>query len=323
MRVAIVAGPGDGCWLSELAEDGTGHGPVVWHDDCPAAVATYERSGGVRWVWAAAAGVYPALLRAGVRVERCHDIELTEALLLGARRAGWGEPASLAAAWARLRGAAVPPDPPAAAARGGAAARAGRPVRPGRPRLPPTPARLWTPSSRCHADQLGGSRRTSIRGGSALLVAAESAGALIAAEMGFDGLPWRADVHDELLTELLGPRPVAGMRPAGWPSWPPGSPARSAVRCNPDSPAEVLRALARPGCGCPTPGPWVLRGVDHPAAPLLLEYKELVPDLDRRTAGPGGTSGCAAAGSARSTWPAGWCPAAGPPAAAARCRSPR
>ena len=33
----------------------------------------------------------PALLRAGVRVDRCHDVELTEALLLG--HAGrWGEP---------------------------------------------------------------------------------------------------------------------------------------------------------------------------------------------------------------------------------------
>ena len=28
------------------------------------------------------------------------------------------------------------------------------------------------------------------------------------------GLPWRPDVHERLLTELLGPRPVAGQRPA-------------------------------------------------------------------------------------------------------------
>jgi DNA polymerase-1 len=121
VRVAIVAGPGDGCWLSELAEDGTGHGPVVWHDDCPAAVVAYERSGGVRWVWAAAGGVYPALLRAGVGVERCHDIALAEALLL-AREGRPGEPASLAGAWARLRGTETPAFPggrPAAAPRPG------------------------------------------------------------------------------------------------------------------------------------------------------------------------------------------------------------
>ncbi|HEV8277849.1 MAG TPA: bifunctional 3'-5' exonuclease/DNA polymerase, partial [Streptosporangiaceae bacterium] len=107
MRVAVVAGPGDGCWLSELAEDGTGHGPVVRHDDLPAAVAGHERSGGVRWVWAATADIYPALLRAGVRVERCHDIALAEGLLL-AREGRAGEPASLAGAWARLHGAAAP-----------------------------------------------------------------------------------------------------------------------------------------------------------------------------------------------------------------------
>ena len=28
------------------------------------------------------------------------------------------------------------------------------------------------------------------------------------------GLPWRADVHDRLLTDLLGPRPAPGLRPA-------------------------------------------------------------------------------------------------------------
>jgi DNA polymerase I len=32
-------------------------------------------------VWPATAEIYPALLRAGVRVQRCHDVELTEALL--------------------------------------------------------------------------------------------------------------------------------------------------------------------------------------------------------------------------------------------------
>ena len=57
-----------------------------------------------------------------------------------------------------------------------------------------------------------------------LLVAAESAGGLIAAEMTAAGLPWRADVHDQLLAELLGPRPPG--RPGqpdrgrpGWPTW--------------------------------------------------------------------------------------------------------
>ena len=46
-------------------------------------------------------------------------------------------------------------------------------------------------------------------------------------------------------------------------------------RIHPESPAEVLRALRREGISVPSTRAWVLRGVDHPAIPLLLEYKEL------------------------------------------------
>src|SRR5215475_9682355 len=75
------------------------------HDDLCAAVAEREQAGNVRWIWAACGDIYPALLRAGVRVQRCHDVALTEALLL-ARDGNTGEPATMAAAWARLGGAA-------------------------------------------------------------------------------------------------------------------------------------------------------------------------------------------------------------------------
>ena len=270
MRVAIVAGPKDGCWLSELAEDGAGHGPAVWHDDCPAAVAAYERSGGVRWVWAAAAGVYPALLRAGVRVERCHDIALTEALLL-AREGRPGEPASLAGAWARLRGAApVFPGGRPAAPRPGQDAL----FDPADPDFP-DPGAALDAVIEVHADQQRRIAADEHPGRFALLVAAESAGGLIAAEMGFDGLPWRADVHDELLTELLGPRPVSGMRPAKVADLAARISGALGRPVNPDSPAQVLRALAANGVRVPSTRSEVLRGVDHPAAPLLLEYKEL------------------------------------------------
>src|SRR5262249_395766 len=44
---------------------------------------------------------------------------------------------------------------------------------------------------------------------------------------------------------------------------------------NPDSPAQVLRALAAAGVRVPSTRAHVLRDVDHPAAALLLEYKEL------------------------------------------------
>lgn len=109
-----------------------------------------------------------------------------------------------------------------------------------------------------------------------LLVAAESAGALVGAEMGHDGLPWRADIHDALLLELLGaPQPVG----------PPRRIAELAAAVNdafgvrglhPDSPAEVLRAFAKAGIEVPNTRAWVLRNVDHPAVAPLLEYKELM-----------------------------------------------
>ena len=82
MRIAVVGAQGRGWWLPVSAEDGAGHGPIVFHNDFPVAVAERERAGDVRWIWAAGADSYPALLRAGVRVQRCHDVALTEALLL-------------------------------------------------------------------------------------------------------------------------------------------------------------------------------------------------------------------------------------------------
>jgi DNA polymerase family A len=271
VRVAVVAGPGNSCLLSELAEDGTGHGPFVMRGNFPAAVAAYERSGDVRWVWAATAEIYPALLRAGVTAQRCHDVALAEALLLG-REGRPGEPASLAGAWARLRGTAAP------AIRSGhrpAVAGQGALFDPADPVFPDQGAALDALIA-VHADQLRRIAADEHPGRFALLVAAESAGGLVAAEMGFYGLPWRADVHDDLLTRLLGPRPVPGLRPARL--------AELAARIseafggrpvNPDSPAQVLRALAAEGVRVPSTRFNVLREVDHPAAALLLEYKEL------------------------------------------------
>ncbi|GAB3863295.1 bifunctional 3'-5' exonuclease/DNA polymerase [Micromonospora andamanensis] len=238
--------------------------------DLPAAVAARERADQPRWVWASGAALYPALLRAGVTVRRCHDVELTEALLLG--YAGrWGEPRALAAAWARLTGAPVPADPPPRVATPPGAGQAALfDAVPG----PPGPG--ITALTRVYADQLDRVAATDDPWRFRLLVAAESAGALIAAEMGAAGLPWRADVHDAVLAELLGePSPVGG---------PPRRLAELARRIaeafgvrqlHADSPAELLKAFARAGVELPNTRAWVLRGVDHPAVPLVLEYKEL------------------------------------------------
>jgi DNA polymerase family A len=265
--------------MSESAGDGTGHGRIVAHNDLAAAIAERERAGDVRWVWAACADMYPALLRAGVRVQRCHDVSLTETLLL-AREGRHTEPATLAAAWARLAGpglaqrGSAAPGTQAAAVRAAATGQAVLFESPD-PAFP-TPRAALDALVAVHADQLRRIAADEHPGRFALLVAAESAGGLVAAEMGCYGLPWRADVHSELLTSLLGDRPLPGLRPprlAGLAAQ--FSAALGGRPVNPDSPAQVLRALAADGVRVPSTRAHVLREVDHPAAAILLEYKEL------------------------------------------------
>jgi DNA polymerase-1 len=284
VRIAVVGGPEGGCLMSESAEDGAGHGRIVPHNDLAAAVAERERAGDVRWVWAACGDLYPALLRAGVRVQRCHDVALTEALLL-AREGRHAEPATLAAAWARLGGAAGSGLAPGGAAGSGLALR-GAAVRsaptgqavlfePADPAFPAPRAALDALVA-VHDDQQRRIAADEHPGRFGLLTAAESAAGLVAAEMGFHGLPWRADVHSELLASMLGDRPLPGLRPPRLASLAAQFSAALGGRpVNPDSPAQVLRALAADGIRISSTRAHVLREVDHPAAALLLEYKEL------------------------------------------------
>jgi len=302
VHIAVVAGPGRSCLLSEVSGDGAGHGRIVKHDDLCAAVAEREQAGDVRWIWAACGDIYPALLRAGVRVQRCHDVALTEALLL-ARDGHTGEPATMAAAWARLGGAAgsglaqrgaagsgpalggaaapglaqpgaAAPQPRALAARPGTAGQAVL-FEPADPAFP-SPGAALDALVAVHADQLRRIAADEHPARFALLAAAESAAGLAAAEMGYYGLPWRADVHSDLLTGLLGDKPVPGLRPQRLADLAAQISAALGGRpVNPDSPAQVLRALAAAGFRVPSTRAHVLREVDHPAAGLLLEYKEL------------------------------------------------
>ena len=240
-------------------------------------MADRERSGPVRWVWSSAAGCYPALLTTGRRVARCHDIALVEGLLLGCE-GRHGEPATLAAAWARLRGERVPRQ---AAARSGAPHGIALPAaqealfEAAEPGLPAGDAMVDALVA-VYADQLGRIAADEAPGRLRLLATAESAGALAAAEMAFDGVPWRPDVHDDLLAGLLGPRPARGSRPRRLAELAEQITAAFGGRpVNPDSPAQLVRAFAAEGIAVPSTRSEVLRDVDHPAVPLLLQYKEL------------------------------------------------
>ncbi|HEY0001985.1 MAG TPA: bifunctional 3'-5' exonuclease/DNA polymerase, partial [Actinoplanes sp.] len=270
MLVAVVPdADGRGGRLQELAA-GSSPRHVA---DLAAAVAEREAAEHPRWVWAATADLYPGLLRAGVRVARCHDLELTEALLLG-HFGRWGAPRSLAAARARLHGLPVPADSPPRVAEPPGYAQAGLfdPVN-----APPAAGGFDVLAAvrEVFADQQARIAATEHPSRFRLLVAAESAGALVGAEMGYAGLPWRADLHDELLRELLGPPQPVG---------PPRRLAELAAEINaafgmrglhPDSPAEVIKAFARAGIEVPNTRAFVLQHVDHPAVLPLLTYKEL------------------------------------------------
>ena len=192
-RVVLVRRAEGAVAARELADDGTTVGETRLPAGGLAAFVRERERVPVRWVWDDTTRWYPALLDAGVRVERCTDLRLTHAVL---RRSPFVDQAVLAAgdtaAWDALQ-----------------------PVTPADPALFPLedPADGLDPVAE-HERQQAALAASTHPARLALLLAAESSGALVAAEMTHTGLPWRADVHERLLTELLGPRPPHGSRPA-------------------------------------------------------------------------------------------------------------
>jgi DNA polymerase-1 len=239
----------------ELSDDGTPADVRRLPDDELAGFVRARERTPVRWVWDDTPRWYPALLRAGVRVARCTDLRLGHALL---RRSPFADPSLLAsddaAGWAALA-----------------------PATPGEPALFPLddPADLLDPVAE-HERQQAVLAASPARGRLGLLLAAESSGALVAAEMTAAGLPWRPDVHEQLLTAVLGPRPVAGQRPPVLERL--LAEVRTALRApdlNADSPAAVLKALQAAGLAVEDTRSWTLEQLDHPAVAPLLEYKRL------------------------------------------------
>ncbi|WP_228979568.1 bifunctional 3'-5' exonuclease/DNA polymerase [Streptomyces sp. DH12] len=264
-RWALDAVEGGGARLVPLDRDGLPAGPVTTEPDLVAAVRSRPEVG--RWVWRSTAGLYPRLLAAGVRVERCYDVEAAEQLLLG-HEGRLGEPRSAAAAWARLHDRPVPPDPPARAAEPGAQSSlfdAG----PTGPELP------FTALLEVYADQERRHGAAEHPDRMRLLTAAESAGALVAAEMHRAGLPWRADVHRALLRELLGERYAGGGEPRRLAELADEVSEAFGRRVRPDLPADVVRAFAEAGIRVRSTRRWELAKHDHPAVAPLLEYKKL------------------------------------------------
>lgn len=216
--------------------------------ELPAAVARLERSR-PRWVWDDTSRWYPSLLARGVRVERCVDLRLCHAIL---RNSPLSASSALATAEANSW------DSPAADV--------------------PAEDTLFEVGVDAALDPVAEFflQRQAASPKLALLLSAESAGALVAAEMMFAGLPWRADVHDALLVRTLGPRPVPGSRPAIMEHV--LTEVRSAARApdlNPDSPGELVKALRRAGLTVESTRSWELKKIDHPVIPPILRYKKM------------------------------------------------
>ncbi|MFH8407940.1 bifunctional 3'-5' exonuclease/DNA polymerase [Streptomyces sp. NPDC018019] len=224
-----------------------------------------------RWVWRSTSETYRKLLAAGVRVERCYDVEAAEALLIGHEEGQSGQPRSLAAAWARRHGLPVPDDPPVRGAETQPSL-----FEPGPVPLPPG-VDEFTALLEVYAGQLERTERAEHPGRMRLLIAAESAGMLVAAEMTRAGLPWRADVHRELLDELLGERYPGGLEPRRMAELAEevSRAFGEGVRVRPDLPAEIIKAFAGAGITLRSTRKWELREVRHPAVAPLLEYKRL------------------------------------------------
>lgn len=254
-----------GVLATPLTDAGTADGEPIRLDEpgLPAFVAAHDAPG-VRWVWDDTTRWYPAVLAAGGRVGRCVDLRLCRRILRAALAA---RGSALAAAPADAL------DAPVAEV---------RVVRPTQAQLfddalftASVPDDDVDPVAEFRA-QLAAVAGSTAPGALRLLTTAESAGALVAAEMLHAGLPWRADVHERLLEETLGPRVPYGVRPRRLEE------IAAVVRerlddptLNPDSPADVLRSLRRAGLMVTSTRKWELQEIEHPVIEPLLEYKRL------------------------------------------------
>lgn len=223
------------------------------------AIAARESAGDVRWVWADTAQLYARLLDAGIRVARVWDLRLVHGILRDAHAVGddhglrahteWDAGAPAATTGDTLfdlgdAASGVPEDVDAALAE--------------------------------HRRQVAAIAASSAPGALRLLCAAESAGALIAAELHAAGMPWSRRAHEGLLERELGARhggghPARIQQTAAVVRDALGDPAASL-----DSQPRLLRSLHRAGLLVQSTSRWELAEHDHPAVAPLIAYKKLM-----------------------------------------------
>lgn len=281
----LLTAHADGAALQELTADGA---PTPGAPS-PRVVSAAELAGVVReleqrrprWIWHRTQDWYPALLASGVELERCYDLTLCGAILAHSEftaHTAYAQNAEKLTQDDELQQpprALQPPPPPA-----DQGALFDDPGLRKAPRHSPEDLRAEYAAQQEALSQAGGAgverqcdnRRQRLQ----LLLAAESAGAMIAAEMQYTGVPWREELHEQILSDYLGPRPPHGHRPAKLEALTAelrqllNSPA-----LNPDSPQELMRALHRNGIEVKTTRQWELKESSHPAIEPLLAFKKL------------------------------------------------
>lgn len=223
-------------------------------DELSAWVHAAETSDAPRWIMRTAAETYALLLGDGVRISRSHDLVLCHAILRDTSAVPTPLPASHE--WERREPTVAAPslfdvfddtsgeDP------------------------------IVTTLGQYRAQR--GTIAAAPDGRLTLLCAAESAGGLIAEEMRAAGLPWDEGVHDAILTDTLGTRPVAGGTPSRMVEL--GDRVRELLgdaSLHLDSQQKLLRALHRVGVQVESTSRWELAEHDHPVVEPLLAYKKL------------------------------------------------
>ncbi|MDQ7877745.1 bifunctional 3'-5' exonuclease/DNA polymerase [Microbacterium sp. QXD-8] len=226
-------------------------------------IADAEARWAPRWVWHDTPQWYGALLADGIRVARCHDLRLCHAILRDSALVDDAAAVRRAVEW----DAAPYVDAEDAAPALFELDHAQRPAGPPADADAALDEFLRQRAAVADSPEAGRLR---------LLIAAESAGALVASEMRAAGLPWDAEAHDRILVETLGERPAGGGQPARLADAAErvraalGDPAASL-----DSQPKLLRALHRAGVLVESTSRWELAEQRHPVIEPLLEYKKL------------------------------------------------
>lgn len=256
-----------------------------------------------RWAWWSSASTVPALRSVpyGLRVRSCWDIGAVHRLLAG----GWeDDPARAWATVSDLDPTSVPADGQLDLLDAPASHDEGSPDQPIRPdghlrpdwaggswranlTLTATWAALTLEAAHAQTTALraaiGARDATSRRQGDPVLAAwSESAAAMLAAELGLDGLPVDRVVAERILTDLIGPRPASHEAEQRIRSERDGRVHRhvpstlEVAATDLRNPAQVRALLARVGLDLPDTRSWRLErhAGEHPLVDALLAWRK-------------------------------------------------